>query len=188
MSVDEGQMLLISGPSGSGKSTICDRLRRHSRVVFSVSATTRPKRPGEVDGRDYHFLSVQQFRERIEAGQFIEHAEVYGNMYGTLREPLRKAIAEGKLYLVEIDVQGALQLKALEEPGIYIFIAPPDFETLRKRLVGRGTESPEVLERRLRKAEDENRESVKYDHVVVNDDLEDAVAEVRRIAGLEDES
>ncbi len=183
-----GQMLLISGPSGSGKSTICDRLCQDPRVVFSVSATTRDARPGEIDGREYHFLSPRQFRERIQAGDFIEHAEVFGNMYGTLREPMRKAIAEGKLYLVEIDVQGALQLKALEEPGLYVFIAPPDFETLRGRLEGRGTEGPEALDRRLRKAEDEYSERFKYDHVVVNDELERAVAEVRRIAGLEDES
>lgn len=182
------QMLVISGPSGSGKSTICDRLCQDPRLVFSVSATTRRARPGEVDGRDYHFLSVQEFRERIQAGDFVEHAEVYGNMYGTLREPMHRAIEEGKLYLVEIDVQGALQLKALEEPGLYVFIAPPDFETLRKRLVGRGTEGPEALDRRLRKAEDEYSERVKYDHVVVNDELDRAVAEVRRIAGLEDES
>jgi len=181
-----GQMLLISGPSGSGKSTICDRLREDPRVVFSISATTRDPRPGEVDGREYHFMTPQQFREHMQAGDFIEHAEVYGNMYGTLREPMRKAIAEGKLYLVEIDVQGALQLKALEEPGLYVFIAPPDPDTLRKRLEGRGTESPEDLERRLRKAEDESRESDKYDYVVINDDLEVAVAKVRSIAGLED--
>ena len=183
-----GQMLLISGPSGSGKSTICDRLRQDARVVFSISATTREPRPGEEDGREYHFMTPQQFRERMQAGDFIEHAEVYGNMYGTLREPMRKAIAQGKLYLVEIDVQGALQLKALEQPGLYVFIAPPDPETLRKRLVGRGTEGPEALDRRLRKAQDEYSERVKYDHVVVNDDLERAVAEVQRIAGLEDGS
>jgi len=178
-------MLLISGPSGSGKSTICDRLRADPRVVFSVSATTRAPRPGEVHGREYLFLTKEEFRRRIARGDFIEHAEVYGNMYGTLREPMEQAIAAGKVYLVEIDVQGALQLKALDVPGIYVFIAPPDFEVLRKRLVGRGTETPEALDRRLRKAEDEYRERVKYDHVVINDDLERAVAQVRGLAGLD---
>ena len=180
-----GRMVVISGPSGSGKSTICKRLLEDPRVVFSVSATTRRIRPGEVDGRDYHFLSVEEFRRRIARGEFIEHAEVYGNLYGTLRQPLEQAIASGKLYLLEIDVQGALQLKALGEPGQYIFIAPPDFEELRRRLVKRNTETPEALERRLHKAEDEYRERVKYDHVVVNDDLERAVREVRTLMGLE---
>jgi len=178
-------MLLISGPSGCGKSTICDKLLEDPRVVYSVSATTRTPRPGEVDGQDYHFLAKEDFRARMEAGRFIEHAEVHGNMYGTLRVPMEAAIAEGKVYLVEIDVQGALQLKALDVPGIYVFVAPPSFEELRKRLVGRKTETPEALERRLAKAEDEYRERVKYDHVVLNDELGRAVDEIRALAGLD---
>ena len=177
-------MLLISGPSGCGKSTICKQLLEDERVVFSVSATTRAPRPGEVDGTHYHFLSTDQFKDRIEAGEFVEHAEVHGNMYGTLRAPMREAIAAGKTYLVEIDVQGALQLKALQVDGIYVFVAPPSFEVLRHRLSGRGTETPEVLERRLKEAEDEYRERVKYDHIVVNDDLDRAVTEIRKIVGL----
>ena len=181
----EGKMLVISGPSGCGKSTLCDQLLQDPRVVFSISATTREPRPGEQHGSDYLFVSKEEFRAHIEAGEFIEYAEVYGNMYGTLRQPMRDAIQSGQVYLVEIDVQGALQLMALGEQGTFVFIAPPDFETLRQRLVGRGTETPEALERRLRKAEDEYRERVKYDHVVVNDDLETALQEVRRIAGLE---
>ncbi|MGD2017183.1 MAG: guanylate kinase, partial [Planctomycetota bacterium] len=160
------------------------RLLEDDSVVFSVSATTRAPRPGEVDGTHYHFLSVDEFKARIRAGDFVEHAEVHGNMYGTLREPMQAAIAAGKTYLVEIDVQGALQLKALEVDGIYVFVAPPSFEVLRQRLSGRGTETPEVLERRLKKAEDEYRERVKYDHIVVNDDLDRAVAEIRKIVGL----
>ena len=181
---DQGSVLLISGPSGCGKSTICKQLLEDERVVFSVSATTRAPRPGEVDGTHYHFLSTDQFKDRIEAGEFVEHAEVHGNMYGTLRAPMREAIAAGKTYLVEIDVQGALQLKALQVDGIYVFVAPPSFEVLRQRLSGRGTETPEVLERRLKKAEDEYRERVKYDHIVVNDDLDRAVTEIRKIVGL----
>lgn len=179
-----GRMLLISGPSGSGKSTICQRLLEDPRVVYSVSATTREPRTGEVYGRDYIFLSKQEFSRRIAAGEFIEHAEVYGSMYGTLRAPMLEAIGAGKVFLVEIDVQGALQLKVLDVPGIYVFISPPDFEVLRKRLVERGTESPEALERRLQKAKDEYRERVRYDHVVVNDDLHEALARIRSIAGL----
>ncbi|MBK7642227.1 MAG: guanylate kinase [Planctomycetes bacterium] len=182
---ERGRMVVISGPSGSGKSTICKRLLEDPRVCFSVSATTRKMRPGEVDGRDYHFLTVEEFKQRSAHGDFIEHAEVYGNLYGTLRGPLEDAIEKGQLYLLEIDVQGALQLKALGEPGQYIFIAPPDFEELRRRLERRNTETPVVLERRLHKAADEYRERTKYDHVVVNDDLEHAVAQVRGLMGLD---
>lgn len=181
----QGTMLLISGPSGSGKSTICKRLLEDPRVVFSVSATTRTKREGEVDGRDYYFLSVEEFREKRATGAFLESAEVYGNLYGTLREPMQEAIAKGFVYLVEIDVQGAMQLLAGAEPGIYVFIAPPSMEELEARLRGRGSETPESLERRLGKAEDEYRERHRYDHVVVNDDLNIAVADVRVIAGLD---
>ncbi len=179
-----GTMLVISGPSGSGKTSICRRLLEDPRVEFSVSTTTRTPRPGEVDGRDYYFVTPEAFREQIEEGGFIEYAEVYGNMYGTPREPVQRAIEAGRVYLLEIDVQGALQLKALNEPGVHIFIAPPDMEELRRRLVGRATDAPEVIERRLKKAEDEFRERVKYDHVVINDDLDRAVAKVRALAGL----
>src|SRR5258705_2645611 len=181
----KGRMAVASGPSGSGKSTICKRLLEDPRVVFSVSATTRARRPGEFDGRDYHFLSREEFKSRVERGEFIEHAEVHGNMYGTLRAPMDKVLAEGNVYLLEIDVQGANQLRALGVPGTYIFIAPPDFEELRRRLAARGTETTEMLERRLHKAEDEWRERVRYDHVVVNDAVDRAVGEIRRILGLD---
>ena len=129
-------------------------------------------------------LSTEEFRTKVEEGAFIEYAEVYGNLYGTLRAPMEAAIEAGRVFLVEIDVQGALQLRALEEPGVYVFIAPPSFDELKRRLEGRGTESPEVLERRLKKAEDEYRERVKYDHVVINDDLDRAVEQVKALAGL----
>jgi len=180
----DGQMLLISGPSGCGKSTICRRLIDDPRVTFSVSATTRTIREGEVDGRDYHFLTKEDFARRIEAGEFIEWAEVYGNLYGTLRASMEEALNAGKVFLVEIDVQGALQLKALGVPGVYVFVAPPSFEVLRQRLEGRGSETPASLERRLQKAEDEYRERGKYDHIVVNEVLSDALDEIRGIVGL----
>jgi guanylate kinase len=179
-----GRMLVISGPSGSGKSSICRELLEDTNVVFSVSATTRSKRPGEVDGRDYRFVTTEEFRKLVESGAFIESAEVHGNMYGTLRADMERALGEGRVYLVEIDVQGANQLQRQGVPGTYVFIAPPDFETLRNRLEGRGTDAPEVIERRLKKAHDEYEERVKYDHVVVNDDFERTMAEVRRLACL----
>ena len=183
-SPNRGRMLIISGPSGSGKSTICKELLKDDRVEFSVSVTTRPIREGEVDGRDYRFMSTDEFRELAKTGNFIEYAEVHGNMYGTLRGPMEAALAAGRVYLVEIDVQGANQLKQQGIPAIYTFIAPPSFEILRERLVGRGTDAPDVIERRLKKAHDEYEERVKYDHVVVNEELDKAMLEVRQLAGL----
>ncbi|MCC7014509.1 MAG: guanylate kinase [Planctomycetes bacterium] len=178
-------MVVMSGPSGAGKSTLCKLLLDDPRVKFSVSATTRAPRAGEIDGRDYHFITPEQFKQLIREGAFIEHAEVHGNLYGTLRKPMEAALERGEVYLLEIDVQGANQLKALGEPGLYIFVAPPDFETLRKRLVGRATDKAEVIERRLKKAEDEYRERIKYDHVVINDDLESSLRRIRSLVGLE---
>ncbi|MEW6073349.1 MAG: guanylate kinase [Planctomycetota bacterium] len=178
-------MLVISGPSGCGKSTICRRLLADPRVVFSVSATTRKKRAGEVDGRDYVFVDKARFRALIEAGEFIEWAEVHGNLYGTLRRPMEETLAAGRILLVEIDVQGGAQLKALGLPGVYVFLAPPDLETLRRRLTGRGTDRPADIERRLQKAHEEMRARDRYDHVLVNDDLDRTVERVRRLVGLE---
>ncbi len=182
-----GRVLVISGPSGSGKSTICRRLLEDPRIEFSVSATTRPKRPGEVDGRDYVFVDRERFRRHVDEGDFLEWAEVHGNLYGTLRGAVERALAEGRILLLEVDVQGGAQLKAQGIPGIYIFVAPPDLEVLRTRLKARGTDGPETIERRMRKAQEELLATEKYDHVVVNDDLERALAEVRQLAGLEGE-
>lgn len=182
--VERGRMLVVSGPSGSGKSTICKRLLEDARVEFSISATTRAPRSGEVDGRDYHFVDKARFRAMIEHGEFIEWAEVHGNLYGTPRAPMERALAEGRLFLLEIDVQGGAQLKALGLPGVYVFIAPPDLDSLRARLVQRGTDTPEVIERRMAKAAEEMRAKERYDHVVVNRELETAVAEVRALVGL----
>ena len=152
-----GTMLVVSGPSGSGKSTICKRLLADPRVEFSVSATTRAPRVGEVDGRDYHFMDKARFRAEIERGAFIEWAEVHGNLYGTPRAPMERALAAGRVFLVEIDVQGGAQLKALGLPGVYVFIAPPDLASLRTRLERRGTDTSEVIERRMAKAQEEMR-------------------------------
>jgi len=184
MAGTKGTVLVISGPSGCGKSTICQRLLEDARVQFSVSATTRKPRPGEVDGREYHFLDEARFSELIDEGEFLEWAEVHGNRYGTLREPVERALEEGRVYLVEIDVQGGAELKRLEVPGLYIFVAPPDLETLRKRLEERGTDAPEVIERRMQKASEEMEARGLYDHVVVNDELSKALDEVRRLSGL----
>lgn len=177
-------MLVISGPSGCGKSTMCKRLLGDDRVQFSVSATTRPMRTGEQNGREYLFLDQERFRERVAAGDFIEWAEVHGNLYGTIREPMESALSAGQIYLIEIDVQGALQLKALGIEGLYVFISPPSAEVLRERLEGRATDTQEVIERRLKKAADEMLEAHKYDVTIVNDDLDIAFAELRELVGL----
>lgn len=179
-----GTLLVISGPSGCGKSTLCRRLVEDERVEFSISATTRAPRRGEVDGRDYLFMDKGRFRSEIEHGAFIEWAEVHGNLYGTPRGPMERALAAGKVFLVEIDVQGGAQLKALGLPGVYVFVAPPSMQALRQRLERRGTDSPEVIERRLAKASEEMRAQERYDHVVVNDDLERSLAQIRDLAGL----
>jgi guanylate kinase len=179
-----GTLLVVSGPSGSGKSTLCKRLLADPRVEFSVSATTRAPRAGEVDGRDYHFMDKARFRAEIERGAFIEWAEVHGNLYGTPREPMERALAAGRVFLVEIDVQGGAQLKALGLPGVYVFVAAPDLASLRKRLESRGTDAPDVVERRMARAQEEMRALGRYDHVIVNEDLERALVELRRVAGL----
>ncbi|MCZ6598332.1 MAG: guanylate kinase [Planctomycetota bacterium] len=181
-----GVVVVISGPSGSGKSSICRRLIQDPRVLFSVSTTTRTPREGELDGREYHFVTPEEFRRHVEGGDFIEHAEVHGNLYGTLRRPMEDAVENGRVFLMEIDVQGALQLKGLGVEGVYIFVAPPDTEDLRARLEGRGTDAPDVIARRLEKARDEMLERDRYDHVVVNDDLERVIAEVRTIIELDE--
>lgn len=183
--VKRGVMLVVSGPSGAGKSSICRRILDDPRVAFSISATTRTPRRGEVDGRDYLFMDKERFREHIDRGAFIEWAEVHGNLYGTLMAPMEDALSRGLVYLVEIDVQGGSQLKAIDLPGIYVFIAPPSLKELRRRLEGRGTDAPEVVERRLRKANEEMLAQDRYDHVVVNDELEETVAKVRALVGLE---
>ncbi len=187
MRTQKGRMLLISGPSGSGKSSICRELQRDPAVVFSVSATTRAPRAGEIDGVHYHFITPERFRELQRQGAFIESAEVHGNLYGTLREPMEKALEDGQVYLVEIDVQGALQLKGLDVPGLYVFVDVPDLDELRRRLEVRGTDSHDVVDRRLQKAQVERAERDKYDHVVINRDFAAALREVCRIAGLSEQ-
>ncbi|MHC4375669.1 MAG: guanylate kinase [Planctomycetota bacterium] len=180
-----GTLLVVSGPSGSGKSTINARLRQHPDVDFSISATTRSPRKGEVDGEHYHFLSVDDFERRRDAGEFLEHAEVHGNHYGTLRAPVDAALAAGRVFLLEIDVQGAAQLREAGVEARYLFIDVPSLEELRRRLEQRGTDSEEVIARRLAGAERERSARDRYDHVIVNDELERAYAEVLALAGLE---
>ena len=155
-----GILFLISAPSGGGKSTLLRMLSEEPDFVYSISCTTRAPRPGEVDGRDYHFLSVAEFERRIAAGEFLEHAEVHGNFYGTLRQTILDSMNSGRDVLMDVDIQGAARIRAnaddeMRAALVDIFLMPPSMEELRRRLLKRATESPEQLDVRLRNAKTE---------------------------------
>jgi len=184
-----GFFAVISGPSGSGKTSICRELERGGRVQVTVSATTRPRREGEEEGRDYFFLAPREFRAGVEAGDFLEWAEYNGHLYGTLRSQLQRAWEAGRIPLLEIEVQGAEKLRRAGEKGLFIFIVPPSMAVLEERLRRRGTEKEQEVRRRLAIAEEEwkkARNSPIYDHFVVNDDLDLALARVRELLELEE--
>jgi guanylate kinase len=178
-----GKVFVITGPSGVGKGTLIEQLlERMPELELSVSATTREPRPGEVDGRDYHFLSPEEFRRRLEAGDFLEHASYSGNYYGTLREEVERRLAEGRSVVLEIEVQGARQVRdELGDDAVLIFIAPPDGKVLRERLEGRGTDSPEAIEQRLRTAEIELAARSEFPLEVVNDEVQKAASELEML-------
>ena len=171
--------VVLSAPSGAGKTTIARRLReRRADVVFSVSATTRAPRPGERDGVDYHFVDEAEFRRMIGAGELIEWAQVHGSFYGTPLRNVTEAAERGQFLLLDIDVQGARQIRGKVPDAVFVFVLPPSGEVLVQRLVGRGSEDDARVQRRLRNALDELRTAVEFDRVVVNDDLGAAVADV----------
>jgi len=171
--------LVLSAPSGAGKTTIAHRLRAaRGDVVFSVSATTRPPREGERDGVDYHFVAEDEFRRMIAAGELIEWAQVHGSFYGTPLRNVLHAQARGEYLLLDIDVQGARQIRQRVPQAVLVFVLPPSGETLVRRLTGRGSEDDARVQRRLRNALEEIRAAPEFDNVVVNDDLDAAVAEV----------
>ena len=173
---------VLTGPSGAGKSTLCAKLlARHSNLRFSVSATTRPKRRGEEDGKDYFFLDEKTFLARKEKGDFLEDAVVHGNFYGTPRAELEAQLKAGLFVLLDIDVQGARSVHEKMPEAHLIFIMPPSFEELERRLRGRATDAPEVIEKRLAKAASEMAERVWFDYVVINDDPDRAAAELEKI-------
>jgi guanylate kinase len=178
-----GKVFVITGPSGVGKGTLIEQLlERIPELELSISATTREPRPGEVDGRDYFFLRPEEFRRRLEAGDFLEHASYSGNYYGTLREEVERRLAEGRSVVLEIEVQGARQVRdALGDDAVLIFIAPPDEEVLRERLEGRGTDSPEDIEQRLRTAEIELGARSEFPLEVVNDEVQKAASELESL-------
>jgi guanylate kinase len=178
---DTGRVVVLSGPSAVGKSTLVRRLRDQiPDLVFSVSATTRAPRPGEVDGVDYHFVTPARFQQLIDDGALLEWAEIHSGLHrsGTLAGPVRDATAAGHPVLIEVDLAGARAIKQAMPEAISVFVAPPSWETLQARLVGRGTESPEVIERRLATARTELAARDDFDEVVVNSQLESACAEL----------
>jgi guanylate kinase len=173
------KVFVITGPSGVGKGTLIrGLLERVPGLELSVSATTRQPRPGERDGVDYHFLTPEEFDARVQAGDFVEHAEYSGNRYGTLRSELERRLKTATGVVLEIEVQGARQVRGAMPEAVAVFIAPPSRSALRARLVGRGTDSPEQVDARLQTAERELEAQPEFAHVVVNDRLEDAIDEL----------
>jgi len=179
----KGLVVVVSGPSGVGKSTICrEVVRRMDDVYLSVSMTTRPKGPSEVDGKDYRYITKDEFQERIEKGMFLEWAEVFGNLYGTPKDELKKALAAGKTAIVEIDVQGGKQVKAEYSDAVMIFILAPTQRELAERMARRAREDEKAAQERLEEAGSEIAAAWQYyQYMVINEDLNEAVNEVVQI-------
>ena len=176
---EKGVLITVSAPSGCGKSTVVHRLMElRSSLRFSISATTRKPREGEKDGVDYYFVSRKRFQEMIEADDFLEHAEYVGNCYGTPKGAVDRQLNDGKDVYLDIDVQGAMQVKEKRSDALLIFLMPPSLEELERRLVRRGTNTPEEIQDRLKAAEYEISCRDRFDFVVVNDEVERAVAEI----------
>ena len=184
--IRKGMLLVISGPSGTGKGTLIKRLMEEDpTLVFSVSATTRAPRPGEIDGVHYHFVTNEQYDQLVAENAFVEYATVHGNRYGTLRSEVYERLQRGENVVLDIDVQGALNVIASEKEKVSIFILPPSMKELRERLTGRGTETEEAVERRLHNAVWEISQKDRYEYKVINDDLEVCVRTLQAIIEAE---
>ena len=180
--MEKGRLIVISGPSGTGKGTIVRELmNRRDDLELSVSMTTRPKREGEEEGKSYFFVDKETFEKTIAEDGLLEWANVYGNYYGTPKKAVEDRLAMGKNIILEIDTQGGRNIKAKEEEALMVFILPPTLKELERRIRGRATDAEDVILARLAKAKDEIREAVHYEHVVVNDDLNEAVEQVLSI-------
>ncbi len=176
------RLFIISSVAGGGKSTLINLLlEKHSDAFFSVSCTTRAPRPGDIPGKTYHFLTVPDFKEKIQNSEFFEYAEVHGNFYGTPKEPILRALHENRVVLLDIDVQGAASVKKLRPDSMSIFIQPPSLEVWKSRLRNRGTDSPETVERRIRNGMKELSKAPEFDHLILNNELDVALAELESI-------
>ena len=185
-----GILFVVSAPSGAGKSTLCDALRQTPDFVYSVSCTTRPPRAGEIDGEDYHFLTEAEFAARATAGEFLEHANVHGKFYGTLRDPILTNLHNGVDVLIDIDTQGAAAIRAFDDAFIRqaladVFIMPPDLDELRRRLTKRGTETEEQIEVRLQTAAREMELWRDYRYTIISRSVEEDLMKFRHIMGAE---
>lgn len=184
--MDKGFLLVISGPSGVGKGTVCQEVMNQNKdVLYSVSATTRKKRPMEVDGENYYYYSTDEFQKKIEENNFLEYANVHGNWYGTPKDFVLKGVENGEIIILEIDVQGALQVKKNYPHGVFVFLLPPTLEELKRRIIYRGTEDPSQIDLRLQNAKKEIKYINEYEYAVMNDDISDAVLKINHIIEAE---
>ncbi len=178
----QGTLVVVSGFAGTGKGTVMkELLGRYDSYALSISATTRNPRPGEVDGREYFFKTKEEFEQMIERDEFVEHACYVGNYYGTPKKYVQEQLTAGKDVILEIEIQGALNIKSQFPDALLLFIAPPSADVLKERLVGRGTETEEVIEQRLARAVEESKGIENYDYLVVNDDLDECVENVHQM-------
>ncbi len=179
---NDGKLFVISGPSGAGKGTICKKLLESVDISLSTSMTTRSPRPGEVDGKDYYFVTVEEFEEKIKNDGMLEYARVFDNIYGTPKDMVIKQLEKGRDIILEIDVQGGLQVKQkMPEQAVLVFVLPPDLPTLRQRIINRGTETEDVIDKRFNEALNEIKLIGEYDYYVVNDELDDAAYDLQAI-------
>ena len=182
----KGLLLVVSGPSGAGKGTICKALlNKNDQIKLSVSATTRKPRNGEVHGVNYFFIEKEEFTKMIENGEFLEHAQIYDNFYGTPKAAIIECLEKGQDVILEIEMQGARQIKEVYPEGVFIFVLPPSLEELKSRIVGRGTETQEEIEKRFSCAFEEINQIVNYDYFIVNEDIEKSVNDVEAIISAE---
>lgn len=179
--IDQGVLVVISGPSGAGKGTLCKEIIKNNDIYLSVSVTTRSPREGEVEGKSYYFISREEFEEKIQNNEFLEYAEVYGNYYGTLKSKVLDKIETGKDIILEIDIQGATQVKQNYPKGVFIFILPPSMEELRRRIINRHTETEESLMRRFKSAYKEINSVSRYNYAVINDEVSVATKKIESI-------
>ncbi|MDA8420271.1 MAG: guanylate kinase [Pseudomonadota bacterium] len=180
--MNHGKLLILSAPSGAGKSSLAKALAAEARdVAVSVSHTTRTPRPNEVEGRDYYFVSPEQFDRMVKEDRFLEHARVFGNCYGTARESVEALLRAGRNVVLDIDWQGARRVKELMPEAVTVFVLPPSRDVLHQRLVGRGQDSPETIARRMREASSEMSHYGEFDHIVVNDDFAAALSDIHAI-------